>query len=62
MSYKNSEGIPDPTAGEAMRLAGHMPTRIWNIYQALNSVAGLHGLELMGLKDKKTGKKWPQRR
>ena len=60
MSYNNSEGIPDPTAGEAMRLAGHMPTRIWNIYQALNSVAGLHGLEIMGLRDRKAGKEWPK--
>lgn len=60
MSYKNNEGYPDPTAGKAIRRAGHMPTRIWNIYQALNSVAGLHGLEIMGLKDKKTGKKWPK--
>ena len=60
MTYRNSEGYPNPTEGEAIRRAGHMPTRIWNIYQALNSVAGLHGLEIMGLKNKKTGKKWPK--
>lgn len=38
--------------------AGHMPTHIFNIYQVLNNVAGLHGLEITGLRDKKTGKEW----
>ena len=60
MSYKNSEGYPDPTAGKAVRAAGHMPTYIYNICCALNSVAGLHGLEIMGLRDKKTGREWPK--
>ena len=60
MSYKNSEGYPNPTEGEAIRRAGHMPTRIWNIYQALKSVAGLLGLEIMGLRDRKANKEWPK--
>lgn len=55
---KNHEGYPDPTAGKAIRAVGHMPTHIFNIYQVLNSVAGLHGLEITGLRDKKTGKEW----
>lgn len=55
---KNHEGYPDPTAGEAIRAAGHMPTHIFSIYQVLNNVAGLHGLEITGLRDKKTRKEW----
>lgn len=62
MSYKNNEGYPDPTAGKAVQAAGWMPTYIYNVSCALNAVAGLHGLEIMGLRDKKTGKEWPQRR
>lgn len=62
MSYKNNEGYPDPTAGKAVWAADRMPTHIYNVSCALNAVAGLHGLEIMGLRDKKTGKEWPQRR
>lgn len=60
MSYKNNEGYPDPTAGKAVRAASRMPTHIYNIYQALNAVAAIHGLELMGLRDKKTKREWPK--
>lgn len=62
MNYKNKEGYPDPTEGEAIRRASRMPTHIYNVSCALNAVAGLHGLEIMGLRDKKTGREWPQRR
>ena len=55
---KNHEGYPDPTAEKAIRAAGRMPTHIYNIYEAINIVAGLHGLEITGLRDKKTGKEW----
>lgn len=55
---KNHEGYPDPTAEKAIRAAGRMPTHIYNIYQVLNNVAGLHGLEITGLRDRKTGKEW----
>lgn len=55
---KNKEGYPDPTAGEAIRAAGRMPTHIFDIYSALNNVAGLHGLEITGLRDRKTKKEW----
>lgn len=58
MSYKNKEGYADPTAGKAIRAAGRMPTHIHNISCALDTVAGLHGLEIVGLRDKKTGKEW----
>lgn len=56
--YKNREGYPDPTAGEAIKAAARMPTHIYNVYSALNIVAGLHGLEIIGLRDKKNGKEF----
>lgn len=56
--YKNQEGYPDPTAGKAIRAAARMPTHIFNVYDVLNRAAGLHGLEIIGLRDKKTGKEW----
>lgn len=62
MSYKNNEGYPDPTAGKAVRSAGRMPTHIYNAFCVLNNTAGLLGLEITGLRDKKTGREWPQRR
>lgn len=40
---KNAEGYPDPTAGDAIRACGRMPTHIYNIYSVINNVAGLHG-------------------
>lgn len=52
---KNAEDYPDPAAGNAIRVCGRMPT---HIYSVINNVAGLHGLEITGLRDKKTGKEW----
>ena len=62
MSYKNNEGYSDPTAGKAVRAAGRMPTHIYNAFFALNNTAGLLGLEITGIRDRKTGREWPQRR
>lgn len=56
--YKNSEGYPDPTSGKAIKAAGHMPTHIYNAYTVLNNTAGLLGLEITGIRDKKTKKEW----
>lgn len=56
--YKNSEGYSDPTAGKAIRAAVRMPTHVYNVYSALNQVAGLHGFEIVGLRDKKTKKEY----
>lgn len=53
MNYKNNEGYPDPTAGKAVRSAGRMPTHIYNAFCVLNNTAGLLGLEITGLRDKK---------
>ena len=56
--YKNHEGYTDPTAGKAINNAARMPTRIYEIYSTLNKVASLHGLEIVGLRDRQTGKVW----
>ena len=32
MSYKNNEGYPAPTEGEAIRRASRMPTHVYNDY------------------------------
>lgn len=56
MTYKNKEGYLDPTAGKAMKAAGHMPTHIYNAFTVLNNTAGLLGLEITGIRDKKTKK------
>lgn len=58
MSYKNNEGYSDPTAGKAVRTAGRMPTHIYNAFCVLNNTAGLLGLEITGIRDRKTGKEW----
>lgn len=62
MSYKNKEGYSDPTAGKAVQAAGRMPTHIYNDYCLLNNIAGRLGLEVAVIREKKTGKEWPQRR
>lgn len=46
MSYKNNEGYPAPTEGEAIRRASRMPTHVYNDYCLLNNIAGRLGLEV----------------
>lgn len=46
------------TSGKAIKAAGHMPTHIYNAYTVLNNTAGLLGLEITGIRDKKTKKEW----
>ena len=58
MGYKNQEGYKDPTAGEAIREAGRMPPHIYKAYCAIDHVAGLLGLEITGLRDRKTKKEY----
>ena len=58
MGYKNNEGYPDSTACKAVRAAGRMPTHIYNAFCVLNNTAGLLGLEITGIRDRKTGKEW----
>ena len=54
--YVNLEGYYDPTAGKAIENTERMPAKRYEIYQALSHVASLHGLEIMGLRDKYSGK------
>ena len=54
MSYKNNEGYPAPTEGEAIRRASRMPTHIYNDYCLLNNIAGRLGLEVATIREKKT--------
>lgn len=55
---KNSEGYPDSTAEQAIRNVTRMPHHIYEIYKALECVASLHGLEIIGIRDRKTGKEY----
>lgn len=54
----NGEGYRDPTADMACRNASRMPKHIRDVIRALNQVASLHGLEIVTVKDKKSGKEW----
>ncbi len=54
----NAEGYKDPTAEQAIRKYNAMPHHIKTVWNALNRVAGLHGLEITGLRDRKTGREY----
>ncbi|MDO4275891.1 MAG: hypothetical protein Q4D16_19665 [Eubacteriales bacterium] len=54
----NKEGYPDPTAERAIRAAGRMPMHIFNAYNFVNGVAERLGFEIIGLRDRKTGKEY----
>ena len=56
--YVNCDGYYDPTAGKAIENTERMPTKIYENYKALSHVASLHGLEIIGLRDKYSGKEW----
>jgi len=55
---KNNEGYTDSTAGQALKNIGKMSHHIYEVYKALDCVAGLYNLEIIGLKDRKTGKEY----
>ena len=57
MSYKNNEGYPAPTEGEAIRRASRMPTHVYNDYCLLNNIAGRLGLEVAVIREKKNRKR-----
>ena len=52
----NKEGYPDPTAERAVYNASRIPKHIRSIYRMLNAAAGVSGLEIIGLRDKETGR------
>ena len=54
----NKEGYQDPTAERAVHNASRMPKHIRSIYKMLNAAAGVSGLEIIGLRDKETGREY----
>lgn len=54
----NREGYRDDVAETAIRNVTYIPRHINEVYAALNKVASLHSLEIVGLRDKKTGKEF----
>lgn len=60
--YKNNEGYPDPTEGEAICNADKMPEDCKRTIRMMLSVAscmGYHVESKIVLKDVKTGHVWP---
>lgn len=54
----NSEGYRDPTAEQAIQNVDRVPKRVKDVYKVMQAVAGLHGFEIIGLRDRNTGKEW----
>ena len=54
----NKEGYRDPTADQAVHNVSRMPRRIKDVVRALNTVASLHGLEIVVVRDRRTGQEW----
>lgn len=54
----NHEGYRDPTADQAVRNTEKIPRRIKDVMRAMNAVASLHGLEIVTVRDRKTGQEW----
>lgn len=54
----NKEGYSDPTAERAVHNASRIPKHIRSIYRMLNAAAGVSGLEIIGLRDKETGREY----
>lgn len=50
--------VEDEDSCEHHWSAGRMPTHIYNAFCVLNNTAGLLGLEITGIRDRKTGKEW----
>ncbi len=54
----NKEGYRDPTAEKAVHNASKIPRRIREVMDAMNRLASLHGLEIVVVRDKYTGREW----
>ena len=52
----NREGYRDPTAEQAISNANKLPRYIKEIFRALNTVAGMHSLEITEMRDVKSGR------
>lgn len=61
MLYKNGEGYPDPTAGDAIRKADRQPEHVEWFIKTVKALASLLGLEFIGriqVRDKETKKEY----
>ena len=58
--YKNSEGYPDPTQGEGLRRAQHLPENISKVVKLIRDLAGISKLNLVKIEveDRKTKRKY----
>lgn len=58
--YKNSERYPDPTQGEGLRKAQHLPENIWNVVKLIRDLVGISKLNLVKIEveDRKTKRKY----
>lgn len=58
--YKNGEGYPDPTQGEGLRRAQHLPENIWKVVKLIRDIAGISKLNLVKIEveDRKTKRKY----
>lgn len=54
----NAEGYKDPTAERAIKKYNRMPHRIRETLGVLNNIANLTGLEIVSVRDKRTGKEY----
>lgn len=54
----NHEGYRDPTSEQAIQNVCRVPKRVKDVYTVMQAVAGLHGFEIIGLRDRNTGKEW----
>lgn len=58
--YKNSEGYPDPTQGEGIRRAQHLPEDIWHGIRLIREFLRIAKLNLVYIEveDRKTKRKY----
>lgn len=61
VTYRNSEGYKDPTAGKAIISADRPPKQVTQVIHILKLIASLAGFDIIGrirLRDRETGREW----
>ncbi len=58
--FKNHEGYSDPTQGEGLRRAQHLPDNIWNVVKLIRDLTRISKLNLVKIEveDRKTKRKY----
>lgn len=59
--FKNREGYPDPTAGDAIKEADRPPEEVSWLIKTFHEIAALLGYEIVGrivIRDRKTKRIW----